>query len=261
MIVSIIATASVRIMTTGRIEMGPTARTVAANLRRLREARGMSLRTLSAEVRKVGRTLSADAINKIENGRPQDEDVSPKQIRRADVDDLVALALALNVSPLTLLLPDESNDQPAKLTDEYQVSSRTAWQWAEGQRTAMDWEPGEGVSLAEPGADPAIAHESMERELEFGRRQNEYRQLAQPEARRRTDAHPAIRLVRNLEDVVENLVMPEPGADRAGLAALGRMAKRRHAQLGFDLEEIIEQLPPAHPGVPLPERPATGQDE
>ena len=29
------------------------------------------------------------------------------------------------------------------------------------------------------------------------------------------------------------------------------MARRRYSQLGLDLEEISEKLPPVHPGVPI----------
>lgn len=226
--------------------MGSTARTVAANLRRLREARGMSLRTLSAEMQKIGRTLSADAINKIENGRLLDAgDVSPKQVRRADVDDLVALALALNVSPLTLLLPPTSGSETVPLTDGYQVPGITAWQWGEGLRTAKEYTP-------QPSADsePSAAADAHEREQDWQRQQTEYAALTRPPERQRAEDHSAVRAVRQLGELIIDLVSPEPGADRAALAARGRMAQRRHAQIGYDLEEIIEQLPPVHPGVP-----------
>ncbi|MBC9729989.1 helix-turn-helix domain-containing protein [Streptomyces sp. TRM68367] len=126
--------ASVAIMTTGRIEMGPTARTVADNIRRLREARGMSLRALSAELKKVGRNLSADALNKIENGRtlpPEAE--APKQIRRADVDDLMALAAVFKVNPSALLFP-HTYEGTVELTGIGPVDAKTAWKWARGFR-------------------------------------------------------------------------------------------------------------------------------
>lgn len=114
--------------------MGPTARTVADNLRRLREARGMSLRALSAELKKVGRNLSADALNKIENGRtlpPEAE--APKQIRRADVDDLMALAVVLKVNPSAMLLPHTAEGS-VELTGADEVDAETLWRWADGFR-------------------------------------------------------------------------------------------------------------------------------
>lgn len=116
--------------------MSATARTVADNVRRLRTARGMSLRALADELKEVGHPLSADALNKIENGRtlaPGTEE--PKQVRRVDVDDLVALAQALRVSPKSLLLPwTETSNTPVEITGAGTVEARAAWDWAEGQK-------------------------------------------------------------------------------------------------------------------------------
>ncbi|MFI2714848.1 helix-turn-helix domain-containing protein [Streptomyces collinus] len=124
------STDNVRIMTTGRIELGPTGRTVAANVKRLREARGLTLRALSAELKERGRPLSADALNKIENGAQADG----RAVRRVDVDDLVALSAALGVGPLALLLPvdTEANDTIG-VTGTAPVSSLSAWQWGIGE--------------------------------------------------------------------------------------------------------------------------------
>lgn len=221
--------------------MGPTAERVANNLRRLREARGMSLRMLSTELEKVGRTLSADAINKIENGRTLEPgSAEPKQIRRADVDDLVAFALVFNVSPLTLLLPATAGEEPAAITRRHKVTSRTAWQWGTGRGPALDWEPGEGVSLAEPGADPAIAAEAYEREQEFGRRQEQYSALALPVGLRRAAHNPFLRLVQQLEDLAGDIVGPR--GDREDRARWARMALRRVEQIKLNLEEIAEVM-------------------
>ncbi|MFJ3617689.1 helix-turn-helix domain-containing protein [Streptomyces iakyrus] len=117
-------TDTVRIMTTGRIELGPTGRTVAANVKRLRESRGLTLRALSAALKERGRPLSADAINKIENGDGNE----PRGIRRVDVDDLMALAVALDVSPLALLLPHDARET-TEITAAGQVAGREAWTW------------------------------------------------------------------------------------------------------------------------------------
>lgn len=122
-----ISAATVRIMTTGRIEVGLTGRTVAANVRRLREAQGLTLRALSSALKEHGRSLSADALNKIENGATAPE----RGIRRVDVDDLVAISVVLGVSPLALLLPHDAR-QPAEVTGVGAVDGREAWQWARG---------------------------------------------------------------------------------------------------------------------------------
>lgn len=193
----------------------------------------MTTTGLAEALKELGQPVPASGITRVEKGD-----------RRVDVDDLIALSIALNVSPLTLLLPPSAGDDPVKLTESLSISSRNAWAWAEGHRPATDWEPGEGVNLAGPGADPAIAVGAYEREQEYARRHADYVALARPESRRRAEGQPAVRLARQLESLVADIVAPEPGVDRAAIAARVRMARRRHAQLGLDLEEIIEHLPP-----------------
>lgn len=85
----------------------------------------MSLRALSEALQKAGRGLSADAINKIENGASAEA----KQIRRVDIDDLMALAVVLGVSPVTLLLPADARGT-AEITGVGEVDARAAWHWA-----------------------------------------------------------------------------------------------------------------------------------
>ncbi|MFE5793554.1 helix-turn-helix domain-containing protein [Streptomyces sp. NPDC056503] len=116
-------------MTTGRIELGPTGRTVAANVKRLRAGRGLTLRALSTALKEHGRALSADALNKIENGA----EPSDRGVRRVDVDDLMALAVVLNVSPLTLLLPYDAREQ-TDVTGAGTVEGVRAWEWALAKR-------------------------------------------------------------------------------------------------------------------------------
>jgi transcriptional regulator with XRE-family HTH domain len=81
-------------MGTNAVQRGPTADTVAANVKRLREAKRLGLRALAARLADAGRPLTHTALDKIERGT-----------RRVDVDDLMALAVALGVSPLRLLMP------------------------------------------------------------------------------------------------------------------------------------------------------------
>ena len=77
------------------MEIGPTGKTVVANMTTLRKAQGMTLNQLSERAESAGRKLSVSALSLISTGK-----------RRVDVDDLVALAEALNVSPATLLGED-----------------------------------------------------------------------------------------------------------------------------------------------------------
>jgi len=117
-------------MATARIESGATARTVAANLKRLREARKLSLRALSQELRKrTGRSLSVDALNKIENAATAGAGVT----RRVDADDLVALALALGVNVSALLLPPTARGVGELTGIDHPISAFRLWSWASGE--------------------------------------------------------------------------------------------------------------------------------
>lgn len=93
----------------------------------------MTVRGLSAELDRLGHPLLASGVTKVENGE-----------RRVDVGDLVALALALGVSPLTLLLPAEPGE--VALTPEVRAGWRAAWRWAVGEAPLDgEWPKGESV--------------------------------------------------------------------------------------------------------------------
>ena len=105
-------------------QYGPTGHTVAENVKRLREHRGMTIYALSGVLGAAGRPITPSAIAKIE-----------KQQRQVTVDDLTALASALRVSPMTLLLPWAlTGDAPTEVTGARAASARAAWQWADGAR-------------------------------------------------------------------------------------------------------------------------------
>jgi transcriptional regulator with XRE-family HTH domain len=77
-----------------RIDLGPIGVAVAANIERLIESQNLSYAQLSRRLKKLGRTIAPLGLTRIRDLQ-----------RRVDVDDLIALALALGVSPTTLLLP------------------------------------------------------------------------------------------------------------------------------------------------------------
>lgn len=107
------------------VETGPTGSRVAANVKVLREARGFNQPQLAQRMRDAGRFAHASGISKIE-----------QLDRRVDVDDLVALAIALGVTPNRLLLTGrigpETADQAIELTSIVRVPVLDAWQWAAG---------------------------------------------------------------------------------------------------------------------------------
>lgn len=107
-------------MGTNKKERGPVSERVAANVKALRKARGnMTLDDLAGRLRELGHPILKSGLSKIESGE-----------RRVDVDDLVALAIALQVTPNRLLLTDGISDEQIGLTSGFSTSDRAAWQWS-----------------------------------------------------------------------------------------------------------------------------------
>lgn len=100
--------------------LGVSGETVRANIKRVRGDKGMSQNDLSAKLREVGRPIPTLGIHRIENGD-----------RRVDVDDLVAIAVALGVSPTTFLVPDSlDGSDPVTATGLSKTYPATAlWDW------------------------------------------------------------------------------------------------------------------------------------
>ncbi len=158
-------------MGTNAVQRDATAETVSANVRRLRTDQNLGLRGLAKKLGEVGRALGHSAVDQIEKGT-----------RRVDVDDLMALAAALKVSPITLLLPNTDDPDAAvsstgavdKLTADqlldwlqaknplpgddrfpmvFQVAALPGWKIAEmmeeGQKHQRNWLPARRAQLRE----------------------------------------------------------------------------------------------------------------
>jgi transcriptional regulator with XRE-family HTH domain len=98
--------------------LGETGTVVARNIKRVRKARNLAYTDLSTRLHGLGREIPTWGLRKIESGG-----------RRVDADDLVALGLALNVSPIALLLPTEA----ARLVDKgNRYPAERLWNWAKG---------------------------------------------------------------------------------------------------------------------------------
>jgi transcriptional regulator with XRE-family HTH domain len=111
-------------------DTGATSQTVADNVRRLRDDQNMNFTQLSERLQTAaGWSINAVGIRRIEAGE-----------RRVTPDDLVALALALGVSPSTLLMPaQDSEGNPIEAEVEVEatgfampVAARTFWEWLIG---------------------------------------------------------------------------------------------------------------------------------
>jgi transcriptional regulator with XRE-family HTH domain len=123
---------------------------VAANLRRIRRDHELTTAMLSRRLSEIGHPIADTGITKIEKGQ-----------RRVDVDDLVALAVALGVTPNTLLLPEV--DVPAAWDRRHEVTGGAAqaraeeiWAWALGERP-----------LGKPAVSEASDAEAQEAEGRF----------------------------------------------------------------------------------------------
>lgn len=103
---------------TGR-QLGATGETVRENIKRIRAELRMPVTELSAKLGELGRTIPPLGIRRIESGE-----------RRVDVDDLTGLAVALEVSPETLLMPYAENaDDEVQITGWEPMYASEAWRW------------------------------------------------------------------------------------------------------------------------------------
>lgn len=123
-------------MASGRLrgnEIGSTGKAVAANVARIRKSQQLSLSDVSERLAAVGHKLSPSGLSKIENTE-----------RRVDVDDLMALASVLDVSPLGLLLPTGAPDEVAEVTGAAGAVG-LIWRWAFGEFSPR-WSPARTIA-------------------------------------------------------------------------------------------------------------------
>lgn len=104
-------------------EIGATAHTVAGNVERLRKVRNLTWTQLSERLESLGWNLTPVAIKNIESVK-----------RRVDVDDLVALAAALGVSPATLLGPPFKEPTETAQVLNLEVNAVLLWEWLRGNK-------------------------------------------------------------------------------------------------------------------------------
>lgn len=107
-----------------KLELGATGEVVARNITRLKKSAGLNYTQLSERLTGLGRPINPVGVRRIED-----------QDRRVDVDDLVALAVALGVSPISLLMPDvEKSDQIAITGRAEPVDARLFWAWLRAEQ-------------------------------------------------------------------------------------------------------------------------------
>jgi transcriptional regulator with XRE-family HTH domain len=106
-----------------RNPLGATGETVRANIQRLRDDQNLGYTKLSRILEELGRPIPELGLRRIEAGD-----------RRVDVDDLLALAAALGVSPVTLLMPADVGRQDSVEATAVPVPypARLLWLWLTG---------------------------------------------------------------------------------------------------------------------------------
>ncbi|MDO0975980.1 XRE family transcriptional regulator [Mycolicibacterium frederiksbergense] len=107
--------------------LGPSGVAVAANVERLRKELGLTYAALSEMLDKIGRPIPPLGLRKIVG-----------ETRRVDSDDLVGLAMALGVSPTTLLMPgieSAAADDPVAITGSRgkELPAKVVWDWLAGR--------------------------------------------------------------------------------------------------------------------------------
>lgn len=142
---------------------------MARNVESLRRAQGLSQQQVADRMGELGRPVAMSAVSKIEKGQ-----------RRVDPDDLVALAIALNVNPSRLLLNDGNLDEELPLTPTRSAPRWAAWQWADGV-----------APLVSGPGDETSPHNTVEEYERFER-------FARPTELRRLEQLPLVRAARVL---------------------------------------------------------------
>ena len=82
-----------------KLDLGPTGRTVAARVSQMRSSRGLTFAALSKRLGDAGHPIPALGLRRIEAGA-----------RNVSADDLMALAAALEISPVRMLVSDDWTD-------------------------------------------------------------------------------------------------------------------------------------------------------
>ena len=123
--------------------LGPSGRAVAANIEQLRTAQNLTFVALSEQLETLGRPIPPLGLRKI-----------VAETRRVDADDLVAIAVVLNVSPASLLMPNLSAVAEGDFVDvtgwHKPVPAQHVWKWLTATRPFVSAMLGSFVDRALP---------------------------------------------------------------------------------------------------------------
>jgi hypothetical protein len=113
-------------------EIGPIGRNVIEGVEHMRALRGLSLRKLSEKLAELGRPIAPLGLSRLGQAK-----------RRVDVDDLVALAAALGVSPGTLLFPRKAVwGEMVTVAPNAEWRAWIVWEWMSARGILPPEDPG-----------------------------------------------------------------------------------------------------------------------
>lgn len=198
---------------------------VAESVARLRKVRQLSVRALSARMSELGVPILPSGITKIE-----------AKNRGVSVGELVALAIALEVSPATLMAPH--TDDPTEgvlLTPSVTAPASTTWDWMCARR------PLAPVDLGEP--DSAAVHK-----VRLARYAEDFELNAWPASERQVESSPPVRAIRRLLNVVRDYLSGPtapagPGQDANAPGGHSRLVSGppQHAMVK-ELRRVIDEV-------------------
>ena len=109
------------------VRVGPAGEVLAANIKRVREARRLGYAEFSRQLTGIGRPIPELGLRRIELGE-----------RRVDADDLLALSYVLQVAVVDLLVPKDMNDEPYPITPDESFKADSVRDWIAGQDIRLD---------------------------------------------------------------------------------------------------------------------------
>lgn len=190
--------------------LGPTGIRLSKRVQDLRQARGLTLGTLARRLGELGRPIDLSALAKVEKGQ-----------RRVDVDDLVALARVLDVSPNWLLLPDTASHEQIELAERFRLTSSDAWKWAirdqprESSSPATELQQSSGLSAGQPSL--FLRNEWVDRGASGGAQAAQLRMILHRAVLADLAATRPKRLIRAMKYHAEDIVGAAPYADEDDL--------------------------------------------
>lgn len=105
-----------------RIDLGPTGQRASERVAHFRGLRRLTYQSLADRLSSLGWPIPELGLRRIESGA-----------RRVTVDDLTALAVALDVSPLALILPPRAEEGPLPTGVPDGLTSAEVWAWSREQ--------------------------------------------------------------------------------------------------------------------------------